>query len=611
MLAAIDMTDQEQLLLELVNRARANPEAEAARYKIELNKDLKPDEISKDAKQPLAPHPALIASSRFHSQEMLDGDWFAHDNPVNGDGPSDRARDAGYPVGAGENIAWFGTPGKLEKDAEVYRRHEALFLSPPHRTNMMTAGYREIGNGIKFGMYEKLYSIMVTENFGNRGGEYFITGVAFTDRVQQDDFYTIGESLPSLTVTARRERDGATYTTTTGSSGGYALQLGTGIYTVTATGAGLSAPISFSGVTIFNSNVKVDFNARESVAGTLAGVVFEDRDGNGTRATNEPVMAEGVVYLDVNDNARRDPDEWNVKTNSQGEYRFARLAPGNYSVRYELDAGRELTAPKDVKHSVTLAKGEQRTNLDFGSIVVNTRPIAGADQFTVENGIWVPINIFANDRDPDGELALDQTHLDTKPTHGSVAIDQEDWVVMYRGDGNYEGPDFFEYSLRDQEGLASAITRVDLNVIPRADKFWQNKANSLDVNADTFVTSIDALLVLNSLHREGSRKLVRDTNAVAAAPFLDVTGDSFIAPLDALSIINELNRIAAERSGAAANSGTSTGGSPAEGELGNPAEGELGNMVAELSGPRMLLAAAVERVFGESGTTRKAVGSLG
>ena len=59
LLAAIQMTAQEQLLVELINRARANPEAEAARFGIPLNEDLEPGEISSDPKQPLAPNPGF------------------------------------------------------------------------------------------------------------------------------------------------------------------------------------------------------------------------------------------------------------------------------------------------------------------------------------------------------------------------------------------------------------------------------------------------------------------------------------------------------------------------------------------------------------------------
>ena len=56
LLTAPTLTDSEQYMLELINRARANPAAEATRYGIGLNDDVLPaDTISTSPKQPLAP----------------------------------------------------------------------------------------------------------------------------------------------------------------------------------------------------------------------------------------------------------------------------------------------------------------------------------------------------------------------------------------------------------------------------------------------------------------------------------------------------------------------------------------------------------------------------
>src|SRR5690606_19006870 len=148
--SAIDLTPNEQLLLELVNRARANPQAEADLYGIDLNQGLPAGTISADPKQPLAPNQLLIGVARAHSQDMLDRDFFAHTAPPPGHpgGPtynpsnppagsvtfSDRITDAGYNwVYIGENIAWAGvTPytAPIDEVGYVYHRHEGLFLSP-------------------------------------------------------------------------------------------------------------------------------------------------------------------------------------------------------------------------------------------------------------------------------------------------------------------------------------------------------------------------------------------------------------------------------------------------------------------------------------------------
>jgi len=69
-----------------------------------------------------------------------------------------------------------------------------------------------------------------------------------------------------------------------------------------------------------------------------------------------------------------------------------------------------------------------------------------------------------------------------------------------------------------------------------------NRHDPLDVNADGFVSPIDALLVINDLNIAGSRLLaVPPLTAPGQVQFLDVNGDQFLSPVDALEVINYLN----------------------------------------------------------------------
>ena len=96
LLSATYPTALEQYVVELINRARANPAAEAARYGIDLNEGLKAGTISTAAKQPLALNPYLTDAARLHSQWMIDTDTFSHTG-ANGSTPGDRMKAAGYP----------------------------------------------------------------------------------------------------------------------------------------------------------------------------------------------------------------------------------------------------------------------------------------------------------------------------------------------------------------------------------------------------------------------------------------------------------------------------------------------------------------------------------
>ena len=75
---------------------------------------------------------------------------------------------------------------------------------------------------------------------------------------------------------------------------------------------------------------------------------------------------------------------------------------------------------------------------------------------------------------------------------------------------------------------------------------WQNPGGSanarFDVNNDTFVTPLDALLIINDLNNSGGRKLPDSSSPEKPPPFFDVNGDGFLSAIDALLVINLLNR---------------------------------------------------------------------
>jgi hypothetical protein len=68
------------------------------------------------------------------------------------------------------------------------------------------------------------------------------------------------------------------------------------------------------------------------------------------------------------------------------------------------------------------------------------------------------------------------------------------------------------------------------------DGIWQNPVNPLDVDNDTFVSPIDAVLVINFLNSFGSGPVPVGN----PPPYLDVDGDNFVSPIDAVLVINFL-----------------------------------------------------------------------
>lgn len=277
------MSPEEQLMLELINRARANPTAEAARYGINLNEGLAAGTISTAAKQPLAPNQLLLNSVQGHLNYLLSNRLPLSHTGAGGSDPFERMIAAGYSyTNAGENLAFIQQGGSLDLAATVVRMHELLFVDAGisgrgHRTNLLQPAFKEAGSGLVAGSFPlngfPATAVYSGQDFGARAGNSFLTGVAFTDAVVNDDFYTVGEGIGGVVITATNVSTGAVFTATTGAAGGYALQLAPGTYTITASGA---TPLAGSNtVTIGSQNVKFDFGPSP-----LAAAIYQSFTGD-------------------------------------------------------------------------------------------------------------------------------------------------------------------------------------------------------------------------------------------------------------------------------------------------------------------------------------------
>jgi hypothetical protein len=251
-------TAQEVLVMELVNRARANPEAEAVRYGIGLNDGITGAAITATPKQPLAHNLLLIDAARTHSQWMLDADIFSHTG-MNDSTPTMRMSAAGYVFTgswmSGENIAWGGTTASsINLTNYALQHHEGLFKSPGHRINILEANFRELGIGQKQGYFpsngNNYLASMLTQNFARSDSSYYLTGVVYKD-LNNNEFYDVGEGLSGINISF----NGMTYPVY--AAGAYSIPIGNGTYNLTITGDALGSA-AFSTVQINNANVKMD-----------------------------------------------------------------------------------------------------------------------------------------------------------------------------------------------------------------------------------------------------------------------------------------------------------------------------------------------------------------
>lgn len=319
-------TDFDQYLLELINRGRANPAAEASRYGMSLNDGLPAGTISTTPKQPLAFSPTLIAAAQGHSQWMIQTDTFSHTGQ-GGSSPGERMADAGYSFEGSsswaENIAFQGTTGTFSTIDYVDQIHANLYGSPNHRVNQMNDNLREFGTGVVSGTFlhdgTNYHALLVTEKFAYSGNSVFLTGVVFDDGlVSANEFYTPGEGLEGVTVTATRLSDGQSFSAQTWGSGGYTLPVPGGTYTVTAAGGALNVTLVKDNVSVADRNVKVDFTLADNAAPVISSLAATP--SNVTRPDTLTLTAHGVsdpnghvsrveFYLDTNGNGVWDPSD--------------------------------------------------------------------------------------------------------------------------------------------------------------------------------------------------------------------------------------------------------------------------------------------------------------
>jgi hypothetical protein len=285
---------------------------------------------------------------------------------------------AGYsfvaPSTWGENIGYraqrpstpdpFTTAGQLHADLFI----DAGIDGRGHRTNMMNPAFKEIGAGIVSGDFNAYNAVMLTTDFAASGTGSFITGVAFNDTTTADNFYTPGEGISNVTITATRIGSGEVYTTTTfpTGAGGYSVKVPEGKYVLSATGGTLPATLRHGNVVISSQNVKVD--VRHAQAGTIRGSVWNDANGNGVQDAGEQRIPNLLIYLDSHKDGRRNRAEMYARTNVDGAYKFTNLLPGTYRVRQTPIDGMILTTPTSGYFDVTLAAGATVGGRSFGNV---------------------------------------------------------------------------------------------------------------------------------------------------------------------------------------------------------------------------------------------------
>jgi len=263
---------EEQMHLELINRARANPKAEARLYGLSSVTEGVEDtsKMSTSAMQPLTFNYKLYKAAQGHSKDMADNEYFSHYSQGTNDSLFDRIKAQNYKyLTAGENLAYTATTGSIDKGESSIDLHSDLFIDDGypgrgHRVNILNPKYKEVGVSLAFGIRkDRFNTYYVTDNFASYFDSrcHFITGVVYDDK-DGDKFYSIGEGIKDVKITFENsDSTGKTY-----NAGGYGIPANDGTYQVTFTHTDLGSYTE--SITVNGQNIKVNVLASQFKSGS-------------------------------------------------------------------------------------------------------------------------------------------------------------------------------------------------------------------------------------------------------------------------------------------------------------------------------------------------------
>ena len=168
------------------------------------------------------------------------------------------------------------------------------------------------------------------------------------------------------------------------------------------------------------------------------------------------------------------------------------------------------------------------------TVTINSAPSAVADFARTNVSTPVVVDVLQNDIDPDGTLNRNSVVIASGPDVGSAVV-QADGTIRYSPPSNFGGTATLQYSVLDNDGLASNFATVTIVV---GGSIHQNPANNLDVNADGSISPIDVLILVNDINFNGFRTL---QPTLTTPPYLDPNGNGQLDPLDVLEVINFIN----------------------------------------------------------------------
>ncbi len=217
---------------------------------------------------------------------------------------------------------------------------------------------------------------------------------------------------------------------------------------------------------------------------------------------------------------------------------------GNGGIDYQHDGSETLddTFSYTIDDVAGLTSNEAVVTLEVGP--VNDPPVAVDDVgAVVDEGQAVDIDLAVNDSDADDGLDLAGIRVQSGPTYGSVAVNN-DGTVTYTHDGSELASDSFTYTIDDLAGASSNAAVVDISVnltndIPTANDDIGVIEPGLLANVDVAANDIDdddgldlTTVVIVTAPANGTATPVADGTVDYVHDGLGILNDSFTYTID-------------------------------------------------------------------------------
>ncbi|MGB6042612.1 MAG: SdrD B-like domain-containing protein, partial [Pirellulales bacterium] len=121
-------------------------------------------------------------------------------------------------------------------------------------------------------------------------------------------------------------------------------------------------------VNLFGGITAANINFGNKGFASIEGVKFNDLDADGVRDPGEPGLPNFYIYLDANNNNHPGVGERGAFTDEDGNYKIARVEPGNYQLREVVSTRWRQTAPASGEYTANLRAGDELKGFDFGNV---------------------------------------------------------------------------------------------------------------------------------------------------------------------------------------------------------------------------------------------------